>query len=102
MFSANLGFVLDGCPDVELVGLKVPWCPQPATFAPLPWEAGVSGKRCPSISFVVGVPPTLATTVRGCLCGSGVFRDPVQTHPAHGRFPKSSPQRDLERPVMST
>lgn len=58
MFSANLGFVLDGCPDVELVGLKVPWCPQPATFAPLPWEAGVSGKCCPSISFVVGVPPT--------------------------------------------
>lgn len=58
MFSANLGFVLDECPDVELVGLKVPWCPQPATFAPLPWGAGVSGKCCPSISFVVGVPPT--------------------------------------------
>lgn len=54
MFSANLGFVLDGCPDVELVGLKVPWCPQPAMFTPLPWGVGcqVSAALPSPLSYV--------------------------------------------------
>lgn len=41
--------------------------PQPAPFAPLRWGARASGKCCPSISFVIGVPSTGVYRCLGCI-----------------------------------